>query len=281
MDGRMFRYSTEDKNLIGFVSLSSSRAVCSNAVILLPGLTSGFMPVNYTEHLSKELIAIDFSLVQVNLSSSFYQFGISSLQTDCTELTQLVKYIKDEYSFRKIVLLGHSTGTQDALWFAKHSEACKMIAGFILQGPISDRDIIDEMDSTPHMLEEAHKLKEAGKIDALLSEKFEGAPITAYRYLSLAERLGDDDMFSVDLTKEELKSIIPKVQVPIALCYSAEDQYVPNMEGLREMAKRLSDVLKETSPKVDVKYFSGDHGLSKPEYYLPFVEYVCTFVSAL
>ena len=281
MDGRMFRYSTEGKNLIGFVSLSSSRAVCSNAVILLPGLTSGFMPVNYTERLSKELIAIDFSLVQVNLSSSFYQFGISSLQTDCTELTQLIKYIKDEYSFRKIVLLGYSTGTQDALWFAKHSEVCKMIAGFILQGPISDRDIIDEMDSTPRMLEEARKLKEAGKIDALLSEKFEGAPVTAYRYLSLAERLGDDDMFSVDLTKEELKSIIPKVQVPIALCYSAEDEFVPNMEGLREMAKRLSDVLKETSPKVDVKYFSGDHGLSKSEYYLPFVEYVCTFVSAL
>ena len=69
--------------------------------------------------------------------------------------------------------------------------------------------------------------------------------------------------------------------MPIALCYSAEDECVPNMEGLREMAKRLRAVLEETSPKVDVKYFSGDHGLSRPEYYLPFVEYVCTFVRTL
>ena len=275
----MFRYSAEDKNLIGFVSLTSSRTVCSNALILVPGLTDGLMSMNYTEHLSKELIAINFSLVQVNLSSSFYQFGISSLQNDSKELTQLIKYIKDEYNFQKIVFLGSSTGTQDALWFAKHSEAYKLIDGFILQAPISDRDIMAEMDSTPRMLEEACKLRAAGRPDALLSEKFEGAPITAYRYLSLAERLGDDDMFSVDLNTEELKSILPKVQVPIALCYSAEDECVPNMEGLRETAKRLRAILEETSPKVDVKYFSGDHGLSKPEYYLPFVEYVCHFVS--
>ena len=275
----MFRYSEEDKNLIGFVSLTSFRTVCSNSVILVPGLTDGFMSMNYTEYLSKELIAINFSLVQVNLSSSFYQFGISSLQNDSKELTQLVKYIKNEYNFQKIFILGSSTGTQDALWFAKHSEACKLIDGFILHAPISDRDVMAEMDSTQHMLEEAHKLRSGGNLDALLSEKFEGAPITAYRYLSLAERLGDDDMFSVDLTSEELKCVIPKVPVPIALCYSTEDEYVPNMEGLRETAKRLRTILEETSPKVDVKYFSGDHGLSKPEYYIPFIEYVCRFVS--
>jgi alpha-beta hydrolase superfamily lysophospholipase len=280
MDGQMFRYSEEDKNLIGFVSLNtSSRTVCSSAVILVPGLTDGFMSMNYTQHLSKELIAINFSLVQVNLSSSFYQFGISSLQNDSKELTQLVKYIRSEYNFQKMFLLGSSTGTQDALWFAEHSEACKLIDGFILQAPISDRDVMAEMDSTQRLLEEARRLRTGGSMDSLLSEKFEGAPITAYRYLSLAERLGDDDMFSVDLTMEELKRVIPKVPVPIALCYSAEDEYVPNMEGLRETAKRLSTILEETSPKVDVKYFSGDHGLSKPEYYIPFVEYVCHFVS--
>ena len=275
MDGQMFHFSTEDKNLIGFVSLMDSGIVCSNAIVFLPGLGGGFMCTNYVEHLSKELITKDFSLVQVNLSSAFYQFGVSSLEKDCTELTQLVRYIKDKYKFQKIAILGSSTGTQDALWFAKHSEACKLIDGFILQAPISDRDVIANFDSTPHMLEEAHKLRDAGKMDALLSERFLGAPITAYRYLSLAERLGDDDMYSIDLTTDELKSIIPRVQVPIALCYSAEDEYVPNMEGLRGTAKRLRAVLEESSPKVDLKYFSGDHGLSKPEYYLSFVEYVC------
>ena len=201
------------------------------------------MTLKYTEHLSKELLKIDCSLVQVNLSSSFLQFGISSLQSDSKELTQLVKYIKNEFCFQKIIFLGHSTGTQDALFFAKHSDASVMIDGFILQAPISDRDIMAGMESTPHMLEEARKLKIEGRMDALLSEKLEGAPITASRYLSLAERLGDDDMFSVDLSKEEMKSIIPNIQVPISLCYSAHDEFVPDMEGLKDMAKRLADIL--------------------------------------
>ena len=94
MDGQMFHYSSEDKKLVEFVSLTSSRTVCSNAVVLVPGLIHGFMSMKYADHLSKELIAINFSLVQVNLSSSFYQFGISSLQNDSKELTQLVKYVK-------------------------------------------------------------------------------------------------------------------------------------------------------------------------------------------
>lgn len=277
----MFHFSSEDKNLLGFVSLTSTKAVCSNALILVPGLTDGFMSLDYTEHLSSELLKIEYSLVQVNLSSSFYQFGVCSLQSDCRELTQLVKYIKKEYNFKNIVFLGHSTGAQDALFFVGHSEMSELIDGFILQGAVSDRDVISTMESTPRMLEEAHRLKADGKLDSVLSEKFEGAVITARRYLSLAERLGEDDMFSIDLTKEEMKQIIPQVQVPIALCYSAEDEYVPDKEGQRQMATRLDDTLKLTSPKVYMKYFSGDHGLSKPEYYSPFVEYVCNFVSML
>ena len=277
----MFRYSPEDKNLLGFVSLTSTRTVCNNGLILVPGLSDGFMSLNYTEDLSKQLLTKDFSLVQVNLSSSFNQFGLSSLQNDCDELTQLVKYIKKEYSFQKLVFLGHSTGTQDALYFAKHSEARTLIDGFILQAAVSDREIISGMEGTTSMLEEARKLKQEGKLDSLLSHRFEGAPITACRYLSLSERLGDDDMFSADLTREELRGILPKVQVPISLCYSADDEYVTDREGQREMALRVDSVLKETSPKVEMKYFSGDHGLSKSEQYLPFVEYVCSFVSAV
>ena len=278
----MFHYSDEDKNLIGFVSLSPDRSVCSNALLLVPGLSSGFMSLSYTEQLSKQLMTVNYSLVQVNLSSSFQQFGISSLQKDCKELTQLVKYLKSEYAFESIVFLGHSTGTQDALHFAKYSDACQLINGFVLQAAVSDRDILAEMtEITPQLFEEAKRLKAEGKSDALLSEKLEGAPITAYRFLSLAERLGDEDMFSVDLTTEEMKSIIPQVKVPISLCYSADDQSVPDKDGQRKMAKRLDSVLKESSPRVDMRYFSGDHRLSKPDYYLPFVEYICNFVSML
>jgi hypothetical protein len=69
------------------------------------------------------------------------------------------------------------------------------------------------------------------------------APISAYRYHALAARLGDDgmlpsaerleltpfpaDMFSSDFTPEEYQARLGHVQVPVLMCFSTEDQYVP------------------------------------------------------
>ena len=278
----MFHYSEEDKNLVGFVSLNENRMVCSNALILVVGLTDGFMSLNYTEHLSSELIKINYSLVQVNLSSSFLQFGFNSLKSDCAELTKLVKKIKQLYRFQRVAMLGHSTGAQDALYFARHGEAADSLDAIIFQGAVSDRDYLPAMEEeTPQMLKEAKKLKEEGKEDALLTEKLFGAPITAYRFLSLAGRLTDDDMFSVDLREDELEPILTPVRVPILLCFSERDEYVPDKVGQKAFALRMIKVLKKNSPRVECRYFSGDHGLSKLEYYKPFVNCLCEFLSSL
>jgi len=105
-----------------------------------------------------------------------------------------------------------------------------------------------------------------GKEDALLTEKLFGAPITAYRFLSLAGRLTDDDMFSVDLREDELEPILTPVRVPILLCFSERDEYVPDKVGQKAFALRMIKVLKKNSSRVECRYFSGDHGLSKLEY---------------
>ena len=55
---------------------------------------------------------------------------------------------------------------------------------------------------TPQMLKEAQALKEEEKEDAFLSEKLLGAPLTAYRFLSLAGRL------TMDLMKDGLETIL-------------------------------------------------------------------------
>ena len=52
---------------------------------------------------------------------------------------------------------------------------------------------------TAPMLREAEALESEGRPQALLSQRLYGAPITAYRFLSLARRGGDDDSFSSDL----------------------------------------------------------------------------------
>ena len=97
------------------------------------------------------------------------------------------------------------------------------------------------------------------------------------RLLSLTERLGDDDMFSTDLTAAELEPILQPVKIPIFLCFSEQDQYVPDIEAQKKFALTMVDVLKKHSPLVQCQYYTGDHGLSKLEYYGPLVKDVVKF----
>ena len=281
MNGYMFHYCEENRNLLAFVSVSKDQTVCRNALVLVPGLGDGFMTLRYTEHLSSELVKIGYSLVQVNLSSSFQQYGFNSLKSDGAELAKLVKKMKQLYKFERICMLGHSTGTQGVMFLVRREDTANSLDAIILQGAVSDRDFLATETQTPQMLKEAQALKEEGKEDAFLSEKLFGAPLTAYRFLSLAGRLTDDDMFSVDLTEEELEPILSPVRIPILLCFSEHDEYVPDIQPQKAVAQRMVKILKRKSPRVECKYFIGDHGLSKLEYHEPFVECVCGFLSSL
>ena len=54
------------------------------------------------------------------------------------------------------------------------------------------------------------------------------------RLLSLAGRLTEDDMFSTDLTEEELDPILNSVKIPIQLCFSENDEYVPDISAQKK-----------------------------------------------
>ena len=283
MDGRMFHYCEKDDHLLGFVSLKEDGTVCRNALVQVPGLTAGFMSMRWAGQFSSELVKIDYSLVQVNLSSSFMQFGFTSLKSDCAELSKLMKKIKQLYKFERVAMLGHSTGAQDALYFARHGEAAALASldAIILQGAVSDRDYLAMQDETPRMLEEAKKLREEGKEQAVLTERLCGVPITAHRFLSLAERLNDDDMFSVDLTEDELEPILSPVKAPILVCFGEHDEIVFDKLAQKAFAMRMMKVLKESSSRAECRYLPGDHGFTKAEYYEPFINCVCKFLSSL
>ena len=173
------------------------------------------------------------------------------------------------------------TGCQDTLFFLRHSNMADKISAVILQGAVSDRDYITLLPETTDMLKEARQLQQAGRADDCLTQRYFDAPITASRFLSLATRLGSDDMFSLDLTEEELTPILSPVKVPIALCYCAQDEYVPNMEGQRVFVEKMVGLLKKSSPGVERVYFNGDHMLTRAEHYRPFVDFVTKFVSEL
>ncbi len=172
-------------------------------------------------------------------------------------------------------------GCQDILFFQRHSSLSSAVDAVILQAAVSDRDIIETIPETQSMLQEAREYRSNNQEERCLTERYFDAPITASRYLSLAERLGDDDMFSVDLTELELFPLLSSVKVPISLCFSAQDEYVPDRDGQRLLAERMVRVLQGNSPRVECRYFDGDHMLTRPEHYRAFVDYVIEFISTL
>lgn len=214
----MFRFSSEDKNLLAFVSHSKGSGTCrdSSAVVIVPGLTDGFMALNYTKYLNETLVG--YSVVQANLSTSFNQFGFHSLSQDSTEIGQLVQFLQSIGFNNKLVLLGHSTGCQSVLYFMRHNLLAHCVCGIVLQAGISDRDGLYYFDRerTERMKREAEVMVQEGRGYRILSERYEhdgGAPLTADRHLSLCGRMTPDDMFSVDLTRDELHGVLSCVQV--------------------------------------------------------------------
>ena len=280
LSGSLFNFSTENKNLVAFVSLHKDK-VCNNALILIPGQADGFMSMTYSKLLSDRLLQLDYSMVQVQISSSFLQFGFGSIQKDCTELTELVSFLKKEMDFKKIIFLGHSTGAQDSLYFLRYSTLRSVVNAVILQGAVSDRDIILSDPTLLKMHKQAHELKIEGKEDSFLEDYLFDAPITAKRFLSLSERLSDEDMFSLDLTENELRPILEPIEMPVMLCFSSEDEYVPNYTAQRELAERMVRILNEKSSLVECKYFSGNHALTDEVMYKPFVSDVVEFLTKI
>jgi len=181
MNGQLVRFCPEHHHLVAFISHSADQRQCSNALVLIVGLGDGFLSLAYTEPLSLALHRAHFSLVLVNLSSSWSQYGFRSLSSDARELGKLVAFLKT-LGFGKIVLLGHSTGAQDVLYFLRYSESevTGLVNGIILQGAVSDREGLCGEEIGP-MIDEAKELLAEGKGDAILSRRLGNVPITAYR----------------------------------------------------------------------------------------------------
>ncbi|KAG1338463.1 hypothetical protein COCNU_04G007690 [Cocos nucifera] len=85
--------------------------------------------------------------------------------------------------------------------------ACsRAVRGVILQAPVSDREYRATLPETAAMIDLAVKMITEGKgMELMPREANPDAPITAYRYHSLCAYMGDDDMFSSDLSEDQLR----------------------------------------------------------------------------
>ena len=236
LQGELFVYSESPSRLVAFVSSSLGNADPANLVFLfIPGLTDGMLGLGYCAPMARMLMArFGVPFVSPTLSSSYLGFGTSSLDQDAQEIAKLLRH--EKFANSQVVLCGHSTGCQDIVTIlSQHHDVAERVIGFILQGPVSDREAMGLEDGSENVRqanEKASQMVAGGRGWELMARDVAGCfmtPICAERYASLSGRLTADDMFSSDLGADELAKIFQKVPSHCKCCivFSGSDEYCP------------------------------------------------------
>ncbi|KAL3462866.1 hypothetical protein BJX64DRAFT_258286 [Aspergillus heterothallicus] len=143
-----------------------------NSLLFVGGLGDGLATTSYMADLAAALNPTDWSLFTLNLTSSYNCWGLGHLDRDTDEIAQCLNYIKEYKSGKfqentaastignasgKIVLMGHSTGSQCVLHYLSRPNphtsqkafdadlthiTRPFLNGAIMQAPVSDREAI-------------------------------------------------------------------------------------------------------------------------------------------
>lgn len=218
MQGTLFRYGSGPAQIAFCSSSSSGSSGAAGAapapapplrrhLVLVAGLTEGLLALPYAPALAAAAARAGYALVQAQLTSSYGGWGVGSLDADADDLLALSRCLRSQHGCEGLVLMGHSTGTQDAVRFCeRHGGAGADVAGaaplegVILQAPVSDREWLAAFQpALCALLPDAERLVAAGKGDDIVARApadLGGAPLSAARLVALAARLGDDDIWS-------------------------------------------------------------------------------------
>ncbi|CAK7270724.1 hypothetical protein SEPCBS57363_004244 [Sporothrix epigloea] len=222
--------------------VTANSANARHALVFIGGLTDGPHTTPYIRSIAKHLATADtakdlsYSVFEFRMQSSFYGYGFKRLTDDVADLSALVKHLKEKVGRDKIVFLGHSTGCQDQMAYAKAMKAGESpeVDGFILQGPVSDREALVPYIKTGEydiLIAETKKLIDEGKENTIVPSEFLPEmfklPHSAYRLHSLLSFNGDDDFFSTDLPDERLADEWSQFTKPVLVLPSEKDEFVP------------------------------------------------------
>lgn len=157
----------QSPRLTAFEYTSGSGAVSKkrHSLLFIGGLSDGLGTVPFINDIATALEDTDWSVFFVLLSSSYTGWGMSSLGKDVEEIAECVEYVRrykaseptQSETPSKVVLMGHSTGSQDVLHYIYAPNPLPQnplfdagldyvsrpaIDGAILQSPVSDREAL-------------------------------------------------------------------------------------------------------------------------------------------
>jgi hypothetical protein len=206
-----------------------------NTLLFITGLSDTFASVPYVASIANNLAkqaANTWCVMEIQLTSFGVGFGTGDLNRDVEEISKGVGWLRSrsKTAASKVVLLGHSTGSQDVLHYLYYGSAERpAVDGAILQAPVSDREGLGMVLATAGENEEDQvRLEEVyeecvRKARALQNDPagpslprsltgklgFMHAYLSPSRFLSLAspdspDSPSLDDLFSSDLSDQRL-----------------------------------------------------------------------------
>lgn len=242
-----------------------------NLLVFVGGLTDGIQTVPYIERLAKALDSRGWGLAELLISSSYKGWGTGSIARDAGEIAAAVKYFRSEDGGArdKVVLQGHSTGCQDSLYYATQQSSEDRVAladrpkidGVVLQAGASDNEayiLLNGKEAYDKWLETAKEWVASGRGEDVMPsdacKTFFNTPIKAQRWVHIMEKGGFEDFFSTHLSAEDMSKTFGKINVPLLVCYSGSDEFVPKEADKEALVARF----REATPK---QYWSPHSGL--------------------
>ncbi|XP_057992676.1 UPF0613 protein PB24D3.06c-like isoform X4 [Hevea brasiliensis] len=190
-----------------------------------------------------------------------FKYGPKPIQ-DALEIDQLVSCLINKENSEGVVLLGHSTGCQDIVHYMRTNAACsRAVRAAILQAPVSDREYRASLPETAAMIDLASTMIAKGRGSELMPREADSSsPLTAYRYHSLCAYMGDDEMFSSDLSDDQLRTRLGHMcSTPCQVICSMADEHVPEYVDKTALVERLCRAM-GGAEKVEIEH--GNHSLS-------------------
>ena len=242
MEGKLHVYYPKwPLNLFEFAACgpkprTDQSVLSANVLLFIGGMFDNFLSPPYVAELAQALARPEqgmskWTMMQVQLSSAGTQFGMSSLDKDVQQLGYAVEYIRkyvtSSLSVKQdvnIVLMGHSTGCQDAIHYllspVSTGQTRPPIQSIILQAPVSDREVFlakleqsnEARDAYSGILKRIESIPDPQRDKTMLpldqTKTFFGpVPMSAARFTSLTSPCSpaqpeQDDLFSSDLTDQ-------------------------------------------------------------------------------
>jgi pimeloyl-ACP methyl ester carboxylesterase len=239
----------------------------TSTLLWIGGLGDGLLTVPYPAAIASALPPT-WRIAEVLLSSSYRGWGTSSLARDAAQLHACVAYFRALRPTGRVVLMGHSTGCQDIMAYvtgAGHAER-PGVDGAVLQGGVSDREAWDflleseaEKEACARVYELALQMVAQGKEKEVVPregnilQKELGAPMSAYRTVSLLAPGGDDDFFSTDLADEVLAKTFGAIppETPVCFLLGSLDPFVAPETDREALVARWTAAVRQGGGVVD------------------------------